>query len=244
MKPKPELGKQIKRISLIMLIIWLGYLIITGLIIGVGYFVYNIPVGDFTREPNITLDGAFYVGAISNLGIILWTAAATLCIFGSMYLQRYNPGSSFRMFLLHAGLFTILLLIDDVYQLHEIIFPFYFHISQKIIYVVYFGYALFFLMKFRATIFKTEYIILLASIFLLSLSILVDLIHDSEKLTVLLKKLTGFNMHESDDVRILLEDTFKGLGILTWLTYFFRVTFVNALSPVKTSERTTSVQEK
>jgi hypothetical protein len=131
------------------------------------------------------------------------------------------------MFLFNAGIFTTLLLLDDVYQWHEDMFPVYLHVSQKIIYLIYFSYALFFLFRFRKVIFKTEYIILLTSILLLSLSIIVDIIHDSDRLTILLEKVTGFNMNKSDDLRILLEDTFKGLGILTWLIYFSRVTFLN-----------------
>lgn len=227
MKIHTQQGEQIKNISFMVLMVWMVYLIITGLIIGLGYWVYNIPVGTFTREPNVTLNGPFYVGAISNLGIILWTAAATLCIFGFIYLRRYNPHSSFLMFLFNAGIFTTLLLLDDVYQWHENMFPVYLHVSQKIIYLIYFSYALFFLIRFRKVIFKTEYIILLTSILLLSLSIIVDIIHDSGRLTILLEKVTGFNMNKSDDLRILLEDTFKGLGILTWLIYFSRVTFLN-----------------
>lgn len=243
MKVRSGLREQVKRVAFIVLTGWLTYLIITGLIIGIGYFVYNIPVGDFTREPNVTLNGAVYIGAISNLGICLWTAAATVCFFGVIYLKRYNPDSSFRTFLLHAGIFTTLLLLDDLFQLHENIGPVYLHINQKISYIVYLGYGLFFLIKFRQAIFKTEYIIFLTSIFLLSLSILVDFIDESKRLTHLLDKLTGFNMHKSEDMRIFLEDTFKGLGILTWLIYFYRVALVNVFSPAKNSEREIPVQK-
>ncbi len=100
-----------------------GYLIITGLTIGIGYFVvYNIPVGTLTRDLNITLKGPFYVGALSNLVNILWTAAASLCFFGFFYLNQYNCESLFRRFLLNAGIFTTMLLLDDhtAKVLHEI----------------------------------------------------------------------------------------------------------------------------
>ena len=117
MKLRSGFREQIRSSAFIILAGCLVYLIITGIIIGIGYFIYNIPVGDFTREPNVTLDGAVYIGAISNLGICLWTAAATVCFFGFTYLNRYGPASSFRMFLLHAGIFTSLLLFDDLFHL-------------------------------------------------------------------------------------------------------------------------------
>ena len=79
MKPKPELREQFKKISFIVIKVLFIYLIVTLLIIGIGKLVYNIPIGYFTRDANWTLHGPFYIGSISNLGAILWTAAATLC---------------------------------------------------------------------------------------------------------------------------------------------------------------------
>jgi cytochrome b subunit of formate dehydrogenase len=48
MKIHTQQGEQIKKISFMVLMVWMVYLIITGLIIGLGYWVYNIPVGTFT----------------------------------------------------------------------------------------------------------------------------------------------------------------------------------------------------
>lgn len=235
-----QLLQQIKKVSFLMFMIWFIYLIIMGLIIGIGKLKYNIPVGYFTREPNTTLDKPFYIGAFSNLGIILWTAAASLCIFSSFYLKRYYRNSPFRLFLLHAGILTTVLLLDDCYMFHENMFPYYFGINEKIIYGIYFSYTVYFLIRFRKTIFKTDYIILLTSLSLLSLSVLVDVLDESRRFTAL----TGLSFANHEEIRILFEDAiFKGLGILTWLVYFSRVAFVNALPQINTANVENSGKE-
>ncbi len=235
MKIQIQLLQQIKKLSFLMLKIWFIYLLITGLIIGIGKFVYNINVWYFTKESNTILNGHFYIGAISNFSIILWTVPAALCIFSYIYLQRYNPDSRFRLFLLHAGIFTTWLLLDDVYMWHDRMFPVYLSIGQKYIYALYFAYTLFFLITFRKVIFKTEYIILLASLSLQSFSVLIDMINDNEMLSGQLLKLTGLKASQYDQMAVLFEDTFKGLGILTWLIYFSRTVFINVFSPIKNS---------
>lgn len=235
MKFKTQLLQQIKKNSFVLLKVWFVYLFITGLIIGIGRFVYNIPVGDFTQDPNSIIHKAFYFGSISNLGIILWTAAATLCIFSSIYLKRYNPDSPFRLFLLHGGIFTMLLLLDDVYMWHDEMFPDYLGISQRLIYLIYFMYTLFFLIRFTKVIFKTEYIILLASILLLSLSVFVDVVYEAHRFTAPLIRLTGLSWNQLEDITKFFEDTSKGMGILTWLIYFSRTVFINVFTPIKNS---------
>ena len=232
MKIQKQIFLQIKNKGFFLLLkVWVVYLFITALIIGIGKFGYNIPVEYFTKESNTILKGNFYLGAISNLGLILWTVAATLCIFSSIYLKRYNPDSPFRLFLLHAGILTMLLLLDDVYMWHEEMFPGYLGIHQNHVYAIYFIYTLFILIKFRKDIFETEYIIFLVSLSLLSLSVLIDVISDKEIFTAQVLKLTRLNSNQFGQLEVLFEDTSKGLGILTWLIYFSRVTFINVLPP-------------
>lgn len=213
--------------------VWLVYLVITGLIIGIGKFVYNIPIWDFTKEPNAILKCYFYTGAISNHCIILWTVAATLCIFCSIFLQRYNFNSPFRLFLLHVGILTVGLLLDDCYMRHEEMFPVYLGVNQNHVYAVYFIYTFFILIKFRKAIFKTDYIIFFSALLLLALSVLVDVICEKKIITA---EVIHLNSKQFDQLEILFEDTFKGLGILTWLIYFSRVTFVNVLPSVINSK--------
>ncbi len=233
MKQKQQV-QQIKKISFLLFKAWSLYIVITGLVIGIARIRYNIPVWYLTKDPNALFEGGdFYYGAFSNLGVILWTIAATLCFFSTIYLKRYYPDSPFRLFLLHGGILTTLLLLDDVYMWHEQMFPVYFGISTYFVYATYLIYAIYFIVRFRKEIFKTEYLILLASIFLMSLSVLVDVIHDSQRLDTFLLNISGLRPALLGEIAVLLEETSKGLGILTWVIYFSRVLLVNVLPALK-----------
>ena len=213
------------------------YLFISGLLIGVGKFIYKIPVWWFTKESNGFMKGHFYIGALASLGIILWTVTATLCIFSYIYLHRYNRDSIFRSFLLHAGVLTTWLLLDDVYMWHDEMFP-WLGINQKYTYALYFVYVLFFLINFRKVILKTEFLILLISLSFQSFSVLMDFIHDNHLFTSQLLK-TGLTLNQYNQMAVLFEDTAKGLGILTWLVYFSRTVFINVFTPIKNSNTET-----
>ncbi|MGI8580796.1 MAG: hypothetical protein ACR2KX_01250 [Chitinophagaceae bacterium] len=120
---------------------------------------------------------------------------------------------------------------DDLYLGHEELYPLYLHIDDRIIYLIYFSYALYFLIKFRKIILQTEYLILFSSILLLSLSLLIDVIHDDERFKFLLEKIPVFNT--SKYFRVYLEDILKGMGISTRLLYFCRVTLLKCIPSEK-----------
>jgi hypothetical protein len=180
------------------------------------------------------MKGHFYIGALASLGIILWTITATLCIFSYIHLKRYNPDSIFRRFLLHAGVFTTWLLLDDLYMWHDEMFPLFFNIDQIYTYALYIAYALFFLITFRKIILKTEFLILIISLSFQSFSVLMDFIHDNELFSSQLLK-AGLTLRQYNQLAVLFEDTAKGLGILTWLVYFSRTVYKNVFSPIKNS---------
>ena len=232
--------RQIKKTSILLLKAWGLYLLITGLIIGIGRFVFSINVWYFTKDPIVLEGGVFYYGALSNLGIIQWTIAATVCFFSTIYLKRYFHGSPFQLFLLHGGILTTLLLLDDVYMWHEQMFPVYLGINTLVVYAAYLVYAIYFVVRFRNIIFKTEYLILLASIFLMALSVLIDIIHDRQIIDNILLKNSGLRPALIGELSVLFEDTFKGLGIFTWLIYFSRVLFINVLPAVNNVDIDTS----
>jgi hypothetical protein len=231
--------QQIKKTAVLLFKAWGAYILITGLIIGIGRFIFSINVWYFTKDPNALEGGDFYYGALSNLGIILWTIAATLCFFSTAYLKRYNPDSTFRPFLLHGGILTTILLLDDVYMWHEQMFPVYLGIKPYFVYAAYLAYAIYFLVRFRKIIFKTEYLVLLASALLMSLSVFVDIIHDSGVLEGMLLKNSGLRPALIGEISVLLEDSFKGMGISTWLIYFVRVLFINVLPAVEKVDKET-----
>ncbi len=173
----------------------------------------GIDLGEFLRDPAATTNVHPFTGVASNVGVILWTAAATICLIGWVIL-RHNPDQlKFSKFLLCSGLLTSFLMLDDFFLLHERVFNVYFGIPEKITYLGYFGLILWGGVVFKECILKTEYLILLIAFGFFGLSMFTDAIQYR------IEPIIG-------PWRILFEDGFKLLGIVSWLGYFYRCTFM------------------
>lgn len=93
-----------------------------------------------------------HFGLVSNLGIAMWTASATLTTFIGLWLTAQGGFSRLAVFLLFASGFTVVLLLDDLLMLHEFVFPS-MGIAEEWIYATYLGgglaYGALALMTFR-----------------------------------------------------------------------------------------------
>ncbi len=104
----------------------LAIAVVVGAVAGglgvVGLVVAATVLGvDFTflaREPQWALGGAFYAGAFSNLGIVVWSVPAVVTAFAA-FLTRDRQ----RLMLAAASLLTWALLLDDLFLLHENVYP-------------------------------------------------------------------------------------------------------------------------
>ena len=77
----------------------------------------DVPVSDLLRDPNATLDGIWYVGLLSMMGVALWAAAAAICL-----LCLDAARSRGEHALLIAGAVTSIVLgADDAFLIHETI---------------------------------------------------------------------------------------------------------------------------
>lgn len=168
------------------------------------HFRRQIPIGVFTRDPATTVGFPIYTGFISQLGIFCWAASAAVCLFSAKVISKDQNNIEIRLFFIFSGLLTLFLGLDDAFLFHEEIFPFHFGIPEKVIYAGYIGLVLFYLIRFYPTILKTEYILLIIALSFFGFSVGLD---------VVIPKGNSF----------LLEDSAKLIGIVSWLTYFFRV---------------------
>ncbi len=145
-----------------------------------------------------------YTGSILYLGLLLWAATAALLFMGAVLLHRQSRK---LRFLLAAGIFTVIIALDDVFQLHNAISDF-LHIKEIVFYLAYFlflaGFLLYF---FRLILNETDFPLLVGALLFMGLSISFKVGLDN----------------------YLLEGGFKLLGIAFWLAYFSRtaVSFVN-----------------
>lgn len=97
-------------------------------------------------------------------------------------------------------------MLDDLFLLHENIFPRKLNIPEKFVYFVYGIIVLSYIVKFRKLILKTDFIFLFLAFGFFGASIIFDQVTTNKYLGV-------------------LEDWFKLFGIVNWLAYFTRIGF-------------------
>lgn len=162
--------------------------------------VTGVPMGTLTRDP---LSGKpAYFGFLSQAGILFWAAGAAAAFLAASALTG-APDASGRRFLFSAGLLTVALCVDDAFLLHDEVLP-KLGVPEEILYAVYLGCMLAFLIAFRRHILRTEYPILLLALGFLGLSVICD----------------ACGLPWLDPY--LLEDGAKVAGIVAWAAYLFR----------------------
>jgi len=173
----------------------------------------GVSLAMLTRDPASIAKIHPFIGVVSNLGVLLWTASATICLFSwALFRHRLNE-MRFATFLLCSGLLTTLLLLDDFFLLHDAIFPHYFGVNEKVAFLGYGGLIIGWMVIFRKCIRRTEYLILLTALVFFGLSLFIDVFQHP------IQSVIG-------NARIFFEDGFKLLGIVGWFGYFLRCCLV------------------
>ena len=165
----------------------------------------KIPMSLFTRDALESLNAPFYTGLVSHVGWFFWCSTAAICLFSFAVMKNAKNSRFISSFFLLSGIITIILVLDDVFLLHEIVIPEYFYISQKKVYAGYAMIIALYLIRHRKTILKTEFSLMALAFGFFGLSIIIDVFFEN----VLPQ-------------RHLFEDGFKLLGIMSWFIYFAR----------------------
>jgi len=156
---------------------------------------------ELMQDPSTVTDSPFYIGAVSSLGIVLWSFAAAACLFAWLVRgQPYLKGVS--LFLLASGLASCALLLDDLFLAHEHVIPYYLEIPQKGVVAVYLLIGLVYLAVFRKNILAGPAAFLLLAFGLFAISSFLDT--------------HVIQMPDHD----WWEDGTKFLGITSWLIFF------------------------
>ncbi len=103
-----------------------------------------------------------------------------------------------------SGLLSSVLVIDDMFMLHDVVFPDYLGVNQLLIYLVYILMLLVYLFAYRRRLMNNDYPILFVALVCFSLSVLADVFAPRD-----------FRF------RVLFEDGFKLAGICCWTIYFW-----------------------
>ena len=164
-----------------------------------------------------------YYGFFSNFGILLWTGCSAICLFAALVMLGHrNSQSSPAQFALASGLFTGWLALDDLFQVHEKVFPA-FGIPQDFTILIYIVLAISLVYFARRPIFRTDPVLLGSAIGFLSISVVVD-----------------HFFHAPSSIRIAIEDGAKFIGIWCWTAYF--ITAMHCFLTEKSSHPTTHWQ--
>ena len=86
-------------------------------------------IAKLTLDPAAVLEAPFYVGFLSQLGIMLWGATAGVCILSAA--AAPSCAARMRAFLFGCGMFSVLFGLDDALLLHERVFPAHVGIPQS-----------------------------------------------------------------------------------------------------------------
>lgn len=202
-----SLGAQLRSLRRVLFLIYAPVVLtlVTMVLIRV---TTGFPMADLTRDPLAVVQEPVYIGAVSNLGVLIWAAAATICFFSyAVGRDRSAPNSNSR-FLLYGGLITVMLLLDDFFMLHEVVFPDYVGIPENLVYAIYISLIAWFLVWYRRRILEhTTFLLLILALSGFGLMVVMDILE-------YVNPLPGF---------YLLEDGFKLFAIVSWTAYFASV---------------------
>ncbi len=166
----------------------------------------GVPLAKLTRDPATVTNSAFYVGILSNLGVLLWSACTAICFFGALLLNSDQKFRRSTVFLFFSGLVCLLLTLDDAFLLHEEVFPTYLKIPEAGVYLLYMVILAGFFFYFLPDLLSTDYLLLIVAGFFLGSSIFIDAV-------------LPFSNAET-----FIEDCLKFSGIVFLLGYFSHTT--------------------
>ncbi|MFD2201142.1 hypothetical protein [Shivajiella indica] len=186
--------------------------------------VFEIPYSDFLRDPVVVLNGEFYVGWFSQLGVMFWSIAAGFCFVSAKLVSSEHPIPNIKGFLYYSFFLTLFLGMDDIFMFHDEIFPLW-GVHENIFIFSYMIIVSLYLIIYFKVVLKTEYILMGLAYCFFALSILLDKIPHKIKI------------HFPGGLEsVMYEDGAKMIGILLWMVYFYSVAKLS-LKDVKVPEK-------
>jgi hypothetical protein len=145
------------------------------------------------------------VGAFSNLGVLLWWTTVVVTGFTWLLLRRDGKSSDVKKMLGATALLSAYLAMDDLFLLHDYVFPESLHVPEGLVMGATLLAAAAFFWRFRDVFLRSsDRLVLLVALLFLCASLAVD-------------------ASPGEFGKGTLEDAFKFVGIATWLTYFATV---------------------
>jgi hypothetical protein len=192
----------------------LAYIFVPGLIfLGTAVFIAKsngIFFETISRDPLQILNGKPYVGIISNIGILFWCSTCAVLLYSCLISRIKKGPENITNFLFFSALLSVLMLVDDLFLMHDVVFPDFLKIDERVFYLFYGLSVIAIFIRYYKIVMNTDYILLILSFLFLGLSAATDEV-----------RAMGFRMEHP----YIIEDSFKFLGILAWFSYFSRTGF-------------------
>mgnify|MGYP000038178985 FL=1 len=167
--------------------------------------------GELFNDPADVVGFHPFIGMISMLGLFGWAAAAGVS-FLTYAVVRQDGSVQLQRFFLCAGIFTLFLMVDDAFMLHELVLPKGLGIRERYIKMAYLAAAGTFGIVFVRQLLGHGPVILAAA----GLFFAGSFVFDSPAV------LNALGLFETSFVLYVIEDGFKFTGILLWFTWLFR----------------------
>jgi len=174
-----------------------------------------VQLDELFRDPLVVAQEAgtgcchIYFGFFSNLGVLLWSSTASVCFFASMLLIQRKADRREISFMVSACLITGLLLFDDLFLAHEVIYPKILGVDEIYVFAAYAIFVAAYLSLFRNLIIRYGYSLMLLSLSFFAISIFEDIFQG-----------------EGGVLRRIAEDGTKFIGIATWTAFHFRAAWL------------------
>lgn len=173
--------------------------------------IFDVSIASLTRDIAAIAQIHPLFGILSNLGVLLWCIATSVCLFSAFVLRGQVKRSVFN-FLFCSSLLSGYLLIDDFFMFHELIAGEVLNVDEKYVYLALAISVATYLVVFHKVILKTNFVLLFLAFSFLGTSVFVDSV-----LEQLLRPLGQWH--------IFLEDGAKWVGIIMWCSYFVDTCF-------------------
>jgi hypothetical protein len=196
-----------KRISVQQLLITFVPSLAILAVLVVAKVIFHVSMSDMTSDVTTIANMHPLSGILSNLGILAWCTAASICAFAAMILRNNIPRDAF-WFLVSSALLSAYLLFDDCFQIH-LLASGYLGLNEKVFYATLGTAVSVYLMVFRRVIVRTNFGVLVLAIGFLASSVVID--------AILVPYLRRYG-----DWLYFFEDGAKWLGIVSWCSYYVR----------------------
>jgi hypothetical protein len=175
------------------------------------HLTHDIPISTFTGDPASIGSLPWYAGALSHVGVLLLCAVFAVGTFAGLVMRSVDGGTDESRFLLSSAALSALLLLDDLFMLHEDVVPSVLGVPQWIVVALYLGLGVVFIAANRRVLLRARTGVLVLAVGLLTASVAFDLAFDQDLI-------------ETDrwSLRYLIEDGLKLAGLAGW-SFFFLV---------------------